>query len=39
MVSKERMMNAGWTVGSVIIALAIYDIVVAPFVDNWKKPA
>jgi hypothetical protein len=32
--SKERIVNAGWTIGSVIVAIALYDIIVSPIIKK-----
>ena len=36
MVSKERLVNVGWTVGAVVIGMAVYDIFVSPHLAKFK---
>ncbi len=36
MVTKERLVNVGWTVGAVIIGMAVYDVFVSPMVAKFK---
>lgn len=36
MVSKERLTNVAWTVGAVVVAMALYDTFLAPALAKFR---